>query len=210
MGSKRRQEAIAAGLPVENAAATRRRRRIEAAIMREEIAIRLWAQGKTAKEISEELFRETGARLVGNVPELVRRGLYRRVQEGAQDVEIAKERFRELYTRMLTRWLPLAAPEDEITTPDPKAADITLRILRDWAVLEGAMAPPRSGDINLAILNGVQMDDEDMRAKVLASLAAEKAKQQLVRTIEGESFTPEQHDDGKTPPPSIVLPKRPD
>lgn len=210
MGSKRRQEAIAAGLPIENAAAVRRRRRIEAAIIREEIAIGLWARGATSAEISEELFRQTGAKLTSNIPELVRRGLYRRVQDGAQDVELAKERFRELYAKMLKRWLPLSAPDNENDTPDPKAADVTLRIMRDWAVLEGAMAPPRSGDINLAILNGVQPDDPEMRAKVLASLAAERAKQDVVRTIEGETIEHEQAEDGKVPPPTFVLPKRPD
>lgn len=210
MASRRRQEAIAAGLPVENAAATRRRRRVEAAIVREEIAIGMWARGATSREISERLFEETGARLTSNIPELVRRGLYRRVQDGAQDVELAKERFRELYGRMLGKWLPLAAPENEIDTPDPKAADIALRIMRDWAVLEGAMAPPRSGDINLAVINGVELGDPEMRAKVMESLAAEKAKQDVVRTIEGETIEHEQHDDGRVPPPQISLPKRPD
>jgi hypothetical protein len=211
MGSQRRREAIAAGLPVENSEAARRRRRVEAAIVREEIAIRGWAAGKTSVQISEDLFRETGARLVGNVPELVRRGLYRRVSEGAADVDTARERFRELYARMLSKWLPLAAPEDDDITPDSKAADITLRIIRDWAVAEGVMAPPRSGDINLNVLNGVQVDDPEMRKQVLASLAAESAKQQMVRTIEGESFTAPEHDaeDGKVPPP-VILPKRPD
>lgn len=210
MASRRRQEAIAAGLPVENAEAVRRRRRVEAAIVREEIAIKLWAQGKTSREISEVLLQETGAALTSGIPELVRRGLYRRVQDGAQDIELARERFRELYTRMLRRWLPLAAPEDANETPDPRAADVALRIMRDWAVLEGAMAPPRSGDINLAILNGVELGDEELRAKVIASLGAESAKQALVKTIEGESFTPaEQAEDGRIPPP-LTLPKRPD
>jgi hypothetical protein len=210
MASRRRQEAIAAGLPVENAAAVRRRRRVEAAILREEIAIGMWARGHTAAEISEELFRQTGARLVGNIPELVRRGLYRRVQDGAQDIELARERFREIYAAMLRRWMPLAAPDNDNDTPDPKAADVVLRIARDWAVAEGVTAPPRSGDINLNILNGVELDDEEMRARVLASLAAERDKQQVVRTIEGESFATEEHDDGKVPPPQISLPKRPD
>jgi hypothetical protein len=210
VGSQRRREAIAAGLPVENAEAARRRRRAEASIMREELAIEMWAAGKTSKQISEELFRRYNVKLSSGIPELVRRGLYRRVEDGAQNVELAKERFRELYARMLRRWLPLAAPEDDNDTPDPKAADVALRVMRDWAVMEGAMAPPRSGDINLAILNGVQMEDAEMRAQVLNSLAAEKAKQQLVKTIEGETIAPEEHDDGRIPPPTIILPKRPD
>lgn len=180
--------------------------------MREELAIEMWAAGKTAAQISEAMNARWGVRLTSSIPELVRRGLYRRVQEGAEDAEVARELFRERYRLLLSRWFPLAAPSEETETPDPKAAEIALRILRDWAVIEGMVAPPRSGDINLNILNGVDMGDQEARDKVLASLAAERAKQQVVRTIEGESFTAEdEHDDGKTPPPAgIVLPKRPD
>jgi hypothetical protein len=206
MGSKRRQEAIAAGLPVENAEAARRRRRAEAAIMREELAIELWAAGKTSAEISQAMYDRWGVKLVSSVPELVRRGLYRRVQEGSEDADVARELFRVRYQGLLSKWYELATG----TPPDPKAADIVLRILRDWGVVEGIVAPPRSGDINLNILNGVQMDDQEMRDKVLASLAAESAKQKMVKTIEGESFTPEVVEDGKIPPPAVVLPKRPD
>lgn len=208
MASRRRQEAIAAGLPVENAEAVRRRRRMEAAIAREELAIELWAAGKTSVEISKALYDRFQVRLTSSIPELVRRGLYRRVQEGSEDAEIARELFRVRYQGLLSKWYELATS----TPPDPKAADIVLRILRDWGVVEGIVAPPRSGDINLNVLNGVTMEDEGaVRARVLASLAAERDKQQVVKTIEGESFTSAQeHDDGKTPPPTFVLPKKPD
>jgi hypothetical protein len=209
MGSQRRREAIAAGLPVENAAATRRRRRAEAAIMREELAIEMWAAGATSAAISQALYDRWGVRLTSAIPELVRRGLYRRVEEGSANVEEARERFRVVYARMLRTWLPLASPEHEGDTPDPVAADRVLKIMRDWGVVEGVVAPPRSGDINLNVLNGVQMDDEEMRAKVLASLAAESEKQQLVKTIESTAIVHEQHEDGKAPPP-YRLPKRPD
>lgn len=210
MGSKRRQEAIAAGLPVENADAARRRRRVAAAIVREEIAITLWARGKTAREISEVLYEQTGARLVGNIPELVRRGLYRRVTEGAENVEETREIFRERYRGLLAAWYPLAVPEHPDVAPDPVAAAQVLRILRDWGVVERIVAPPRSGDINLAVINGVQMTDEDARARAQAGLAREREKQ---KTIEGVlAGTPAtaavEAEDGKTPPP--FLPKRPD
>lgn len=211
MGSQRRREAIAQGLPVENAEATRRRRRAEAAIVREELAIEMWAKGNTAREISDAMLAKYGVRLVSNIPELVRRGLYRRVEEGSANVEVARERFRELYSKALRRWFPLAVPDDDATTPDPVAMAQVLRIMRDWGAVEGVVAPPRSGDINLNILSGVQMDDQEMRDKVLASLHAEHEKQV---TIDGElAGTPagaaEEADDGKVPPP-VILPKRPD
>jgi hypothetical protein len=217
MSSQRRREAIAAGLPVENSEAARRRRRTEAAIVREEIAITMWARGKTSKEISEELFLKTGARLASGVPELVRRGLYRRVQEGAEHVEPARELMRERYMLLLQAWMPraLERPDPDnpevMIPPDPRALDGVLRILREYGALEGVLAPQRSGDINLNILNGVQFSDVEAREKVLASLAAEREKQMVIDgTLAGTPAARQGviDDDGRTAPP--ILPKRPD
>lgn len=217
MGSQRRREAIAAGLPVENAEAVRRRRRAEASILRETIAIEMWARGATSAQISQELFRQTGVKLSSDIPALVRRGLFRRVEEGAESVEIARELFREYYKQLLATWMPRALerpdPDNpgEMLPPDPRALDGVLRILREYGVIERVVTPPRSGDINLNVLNGVEFADPDMRAKVLASLAAEREKQMVIEgTLAGTPAAQQGviDDDGKTAPP--ILPKRPD
>lgn len=215
MGSKARKEAIANGRIVESSASVRRRRRQEAAIAREELAIEMCAQGSTNTQISEELFKRWGVKLTSAIPELIRRGLYRRVHANKENVDIAKAMLREYYIKMLEKWMPLALgtltdPDTGLQArPDARAADVALRVLRDWATVEGALAPARSGDINLNILNGVHLDNEESRNRALDSLRAESEKQ---RTIEGRlADTPARPDvveDGKTPPP-FLGPARP-
>ena len=100
MGSQARRDAIANGKIVENAEAVRRRQRREASIMREELAIEMWASGKKSSEISEELFRRYGVKLTGDIPALVRRGLYRRAHENQANVEAAKELFEAAYRKL--------------------------------------------------------------------------------------------------------------
>lgn len=217
MASQRRREAIAAGLPVENAEAVRRRRRKEAAIAREETAIGLYARGKTSAEISDALYLEYGVRLRGNILELVRRGLARRVEQGAEDVEQAREMLAEGYRRLLGVYMPRALGEiedpDTLTKlpPDPRAAELALKILKDWGVIRGAVAPPRAGDLNLNIGIGLPADAETQRAKILQTLEVDAAKQ---REIEGTlADTPavglghEHAEDGKIMPPVPVAPQ---
>lgn len=217
MASQRRRDAIAAGLSVENAEASRRRRRAAASIMREELAIEMWAQGKTSRQISQALFDRYGVRLSSNIPELVRRGLYRRVQEGVTEGrhEAARELFREYYMQLLRTWMPRALEREDPVTgetipPDPRAADITMRILRDYGIVERVVEPARSGDINLNVISGVQLDNVEARNQVLASLKAEREKQLVVEgTLVGTpAVEADEDEDGKTPPPP--LPKRPD
>jgi hypothetical protein len=217
VASQRRREAIAAGVPVENAEAVRRRRRKEAAIAREETAIALYAKGKTTAEISDALFDEYGVRLRGNILELVRRGLARRVEQGAEDVEQAREMLAEGYRRLLAVYMPRALGEmpadDDGNTPPPdlRAAEFVLKTLREWGVIRGAVAPPRAGDLNLNIGIGVPLDADSQRAKILHALEVDAAKQ---REIEGTlAHTPavglghEDALDGKIMPPVPLAPQ---
>lgn len=217
MGSQRRRDAIAAGLPVENAEAYRRRTRKEAAIAREEVAISLYARGKTTAEISEALFAEFGVRLRGNVLELVRRGLYRRVEQGTEDVEQAREMLADGYRQLLGIYMPRALGDmpvlDDGTSPAPdlRAAELVLKIFKEWGIIRGAVAPPRSGDINIGIGIGLPADAETQRGRILQSLAVDAAKQ---REIEGTlSHTPavglghEDAEDGKIMPPVPAAPQ---
>lgn len=220
MGSNRRREAIENGDPIENAAAVRRRRRQEAAIAREELALELYARGVTIAGISEALYERFEVRLSKNIMELVRRGLYRRVQDNQQQVEVAREMLLAQYRKLLEVYMPRAlgdGPNDDDgnrPTPDTRAADLALRVLDKVGVVTGAVAPPRSGDINLAIINGgAPPDAADQRRVALANLARDREK---LREIEGQlSNTPahegdyEDVEDGKVPLPTFLLPITP-
>lgn len=217
MGSDRRREAIAAGLPVESAEAYRRRTRKAAAIAREELAIRLYALGKTSAQISDALLEEFGVSLRSDIPGLVRRGLARRVEQGSEDVTQAREMLAEGYRRLLEVYMPRAVgdmPElDDGTKPAPdlRAAELALKILKDWGVIRGAVAPPRSGDLNLNIGLSLPDDADSQRTKILQMLAVDAAKQ---KEIEGTlSHTPavgmghEDALDGKIMPPIPAAPQ---
>jgi hypothetical protein len=211
---------MASGLPVENAEAYRRRTRKEASIAREELAIRLYAQGKTMAQISEALMEEFGVHLKHNLLEVIRRGLARRVLAGAEDVEQAREMLAEGYRRLLEVYMPRALgdmPElDDCTKPAPdlRAAELALKILKDWGVIRGAVAPPRAGDLNLNVGVSFPADADVQRGKILQALEIDAAKQ---REIEGTlAHTPaigrghEDALDGKIMPPIPAAPQERD
>lgn len=216
MASEQRRKAIAAGKIVESSDAVRRRRRQEASIAREELAIELFAQGKTSAQISETLFERFGVRLESDIPGLVRRGLYRRVENGSANHEAARELFVQQYRELIEVYMPRALghlddPETGLKTPpDLRAADLVLKVLDKLGVVLGVVAPTRSGDINLNILN-VPGDADVARAKILDSLQRDMAKQkQIEGALAGTPATLTEHpdaQDGKILPPTLVAPK---
>lgn len=216
MASQRRRDAIAAGLPVESAEAYRRRTRQEAAIAREELAIQLYARGATRQEISDRLLAEFGVALRGDILALVRRGLYRRVQEGSATQEEARQALAASYRELLEVWMPRAlgigAPLDDGNPPAPDrlAAETVLKILDKWGMIHGAVAPPRSGDINLNVIN-MPADADRQRAAILESLAVDAAKQREIEgALAGTPATVTEHPaalDGKIMPPIPAAPQ---
>lgn len=217
MGSEQRRQAIESGKIVENAAAVRRRRRQEAAIMREELAIEMFAKGAKSTEISAALFERYEVKLTSSVPELIRRGLYRRVKENAPNVDIARELLLAQYRALLEVYMPRALGQlDDPNSPgrklppDTRAADLALKVLDKAGVASGAVAPPRSGDINLNIgLGGAPLDADAARRVALEQLARDRAK---LREIDGQlADTPAVDgsadiEDGKIAPPFDLPP----
>lgn len=189
--------------------------------MREELAIEMCAQGSTNAAISAELFRRFGVKLASDIPALIRRGLYRRVQANKLNVEIAREMLLSQYRTLLEVYLPralgtIADPNDpdQRLPPDPRAAELALKVLDKVGVATGAIAPPKAGDINLQIINGAAPPDADTARRVaLEQLDRDRQKLreidgQLADTPAGEHGT-EDIEDGKTPPP-FDLPPTPD
>lgn len=218
MGSKRRQAAIAAGQPVENAEAARRRRRALASVVREDIALELYVRGKRSVEIEDELQAQTGSRCHGNIPELIRRGVYRRLQANRQTVEEAKQMMLAQYRPLLETYLPRALGETtdpetgERLPPDVRAAELVLKVLDKVGQVTGAMAPPRAGDLNLNLNIGGPPPDADT-ARRLALEQLDRQRQKLLE-IEGQlGDTPAVEgggeDAGDALPPPFDLPPPP-
>lgn len=215
MGSNARREAKANGKIVESAEAFRRRRRAEASAMREELAIELWAQGKTSAQIAEAMFDRYGVRLTGEIPALVRRGLYRRMQANKPNVDIAREMMEVYFRKFVEVYMPRAIGEgtdDEgrSNVPDLRAAEFTLKVIEKWGQVTGALAPPKVGDVNLH-LHQAPPDAENQRVKVMQALAAEHDKQMeiegaLAGTPATEARDHEDALDGMIMPPVPAAP----
>lgn len=182
MGSQDRQKAIANGKIVETAAAVRRRRRAEASAMREELAIELYAQGKTNQEISDALFARYRVRLASEIPALVRRGLYRRSAANQASVAVAVELLDTYYRGFLEVYMPRALGQvrdpdtGQSSPPDLRAAEFALRVLDKWGAVHGAVAPPRAGETHLHLYQAPPDADAQRRA-VMEALASEHSKQ---------------------------------
>lgn len=216
MGSKSRQEAIASGKIVENAESIRRRRRHEATVARDEFAIRLYAQGKKVAEIEDALFDEFGVRMHGNLLAMIRRGLARRVEQGSQDAKIARELMLAQYRQLLEVYMPRALGQIRdpdtglMSTPDPRAADLALKVLDKAGIILGVVAPPRS-DINVNVGIMTPPDADTARRLAAENLARDRAK---LLEIEGQlGDTPAVEGGERTGddiPPPFDLPATPD
>lgn len=214
MGSQRRKAAqdvtvrAENGKILENAAAARRRLRQEAAIVREDLVLHLYARGETVKAIEDRCLAEYGVAYRRQVPEMVKRALTRRAEAYAQDVEEARTQYLTSQRQLYEAYMPYAVGDavDPNTgmklPPDPKMALIALRILDNIAEVTGGKAPRKAGDVNVNI--GVVLPDnpDAERANVLEQITKEREK---IAVLEG-TFRETGGVEGATGVPADSLP----
>jgi DNA-binding CsgD family transcriptional regulator len=162
----------------ENADQRRKRERTEAVAERERMALEMFVQGKTYAEIGSRLDVS-----YSTAHRYVHYGLERRA---AQDGEIAgKARaFLQMQIEALMGvWMPRALGTvgsldgEQNTPPDPRAAEIMHRYIRQYAEITGALAPIRvEGDMQVTR----PLDEEEATAAILGALARMGAKSQVI------------------------------
>lgn len=154
----------------------------------------------------------------------VRRALARRVEETKDTVDQAKALYLARLERLLEAWMPHAAPLPDFEAgeppvrPDPRAADIVLRVLGQIAEIEHTtVRVPAVAAPTVSVHNHVysgQTDSAELQARVLATIGAMRNKMRVVDGTFAEAGTSLSEasgdDDGRDAPPPIQLPQAPE
>jgi hypothetical protein len=150
---------------------TRQRMRRDSAIERERVALEMLVLGRRNVEIAEQIGVNPAS-----VTKILQRGLERRATEEGPTVEAARALYLDGLRELKRAWMPLALgtfviDDDTGTTvrPDPRAADIVLKILDREAAAQGREIAPAPGQTNVVNVFGSQADS--LRDQIMASLA---------------------------------------
>jgi hypothetical protein len=179
----------AAGDRKENAAASRRRLRKEAAIVREDFILERFAAGDRVDEIAAKVAGRYGSCSRSHLYEVIPRALARRAEALDQhSVEQARALYVERLEMLLSAHMPraLGVPFDPSTmtdavAPDLRSAVFVLGVVERIAEATGGKERPVRGAVNVNVFN-IPDDPERARERVLAELAKETEK---LRVVEG-------------------------
>ena len=190
------------------------KRRKQAAIVREDLAITLFARGlKVEPDICDEMRRTFGiAASGGTVREIIRRGLARRAANAPEGTEEARELMMEGYRQILQAHMALAVGNGA-DPPSVRSADIAMRALDKMAELLGVRRVPDNpvGGLNVQFNITTPEGIGSAREKIMASLAREAEKHGIVEghlasvgTSRAELTSGEPDDDTLGPPPGVI------
>lgn len=152
-------------------------------VERERVALEMYVKGRRNSEIAERLDVHPAS-----VSHILHRALERRAAEEGPTVEEARELYLLRAEELLRAWWPLAtgtylADEEtgESLPPDPKAADIALKLIDKIAAVQvrGIGADPEKlGQIDL--VHKIELQPDKLREQIMRSLDAAAAKSEAV------------------------------
>lgn len=201
------------------AVADARARQIETARERERVVLEDWLLGVPVAETCIKL----GLKSPASITRTRQRALERRAADEGPMVEAAKQLYLGRLELLAAAWLPLALgrykpdPDLDALPPDPRAAEVLLKILDRiaGASAKGLAPDPKSGDINIFLGNSEQRDNAI--ETILNGLAGVASK---MHDVEGELVGANTslaqltgraaHDDQPAPPPVRVPPREDD
>lgn len=169
----------------ENARSARMRKRHASAVIREDLALELFAAGRTWGEISERM-RETygGSFDPRNCRRIVERGLRRRADQESPSVAEARARITVHLEALLYAHMPYATGEETPDgIPDVRSGDLVLKVLSKLGEVTGAVAPQAIQQINqtnVGIMINTPEDADAARARILKGLQEERQKTLIV------------------------------
>lgn len=193
----------------------RMRRRKNAAIVREDFAITLFARGVKMTEIAQSMAVQFGmAGDPSTTRAIIRRGLARRAANAPEGTDEAREMLLEGYRQILAAHMPLAVG-DIGDGPSTRSADVAMRALDRMTEITAVRRIPDAhvGGLNLTLNLGGQPDTaiDQARNQILASLAAESEKHRVVEghlsavgTSQAALTSGEPDDDTLGPPPGVL------
>lgn len=175
LSQKERQKRAKAA---ETADQRRKRFRTEAAQEQERRALNLFVEGKTYKDIAARL-----GVAYSTAHTYVHRGLKRRADQDSEIAEKARAFLQLQIEALMGTWMPrargLAEVDGERIPPDPRAADVMIKLINQYAGITGALSPVRvEGEIN----TNRPLSPDEAVAAIMAGLQRISDKD---KTIEG-------------------------
>jgi len=196
-----------------NARLARVRRRKEAAIVREDLAITRFAAGLRVPEISAELRMTFGGVYEDSTTRaLIRRGLARRAANDPEGVEQARVLLAEGFRQILAAHMPYATGTLG-DGPSVRSADVAMRALDKIGEINGVRRVPDiiQGGVNVSVNVGTPEGIHDARDQIMAALRAEAEKHRVVEgalagvgTSQAALTGAEPDDDSPGPPPGVI------
>lgn len=184
--------------------------------------LELYVVGTPTRDIQAKLGWATGT----SVNYAVRRALHRRIEHAKETVEIAKQLYLDRLEALLHAWMPLATGTfvldegEPPARPDPRAADIVLKILAQVAEVEHTTLRPTQSvtGATVNVHNHVYSDQtspHELRSKIMLQLDQMRTKMRVVDGTFAEVGTTleqvSEGEDGRDAPPSpLVLPQAPE
>jgi hypothetical protein len=158
----------------------RSRERVRAAQERERVALKMYLEGQTHVAIGAAIGRASGS-----VSRIIDAGVARRAAEDKTTVEAARFLYLERLHLLLGSWWPLATGTyfveegEPPLPPDPKAAELTLKIIDRIAAATAKGVAPTSNENNVHI----HLHQDGQREEILNNLATMAAK---MHQVDGE------------------------
>jgi hypothetical protein len=155
-------------------------RRTEAAVIREDFALRMFASGETVADIAAALSRTFNISAhQGSVYRLIRRGLAHKAAQQPEYVANARQMLLDRYDRMFEAHMPLAVGTTT-GVPDVRSADLVLKVLDKIAEICGVKVAPPVVEQHTTFNITVPGEADRARADILSALARERDKHEVV------------------------------
>lgn len=195
-----------------NARLARMKRRTQAAIVREQLAIRRFAAGMRVDEIANEMRAEFGGTFSPDTTRaIIRRGLARLAQN-TEDADQARALITEGYRQILAAHMPYAtgALGDG---PSVRSAEIAMKALDKIGEVSGVRRVPdlNQGGVSVQVNINEPGGIDAARNQILDGLRREAEKLRLVDgalasvgTSQRELTSGEPEDDSMGPPPGVI------
>lgn len=195
-----------------NARMARLKRRTQAAIVREQLAIKRFAAGVRVDEIASEMRAEFGGRFNPDTTRaIIRRGLARLAQN-TEDADQARVLITEGYRQILAAHMPYAtgALGDG---PSVRSAEIAMKALDKIGEVSGVRRVPdlNQGGVSVQVNINEPGGIDAARNQILDGLRREAEKLRLVDgalasvgTSQRELTSGEPEDDSMGPPPGVI------
>lgn len=198
----------------ESARDARRKRRHDAAIIREDFLMQRYAAGRGWDDMVFDMRQEFGGSFAATtLRRMLERGLARRAAEAPKEVAITREMINQRIERIITAHMPYAIG-DIGAVPDVRSADLVLKALSQLARYGGVelAAPVHVQEGPVTNVNLVLPDNaQDARQRILATLVTEAEKHKIVEghlaavgTGLDELTAAHEETDTMAPPPGVV------